>query len=184
MCYYGGKEMGQITSGRQLLQYAKLEESINHVPHPSYLPPALLRIWVDLNGSGSIWVDLGPRGATNRKRFHRESICEVMNCETSMCMLDLIIVCQAQGFLRNNIGTSPANSFSLWKRNTVSKGEKEPSSFFRNVKCFFTYNIDGFTLRREKSLCRMAATPNHYVRSAFQGSRRVSKGEKEDANVL
>ena len=119
MCYYGGKEMGKITSGRQQSQYAKQKESINHVPHPNYLPPAHLRICVDLNRSGSIWVDLGPRGATNRKRFHRESICEVMNCETSMCMLDLFIVCQAQGFLRNNIGTSLASSFSLRKRITI-----------------------------------------------------------------
>ena len=105
MCYYGGKEIGKVASGRQLLKNEKLKGSINHVPHPSYLPPAPLRIWVDLNGSGSIRVDLGPRGATNRKRLHREPVCEVMNCETNMCMLDLLIVCQAQGFLRNNIGT-------------------------------------------------------------------------------
>ena len=49
ICYSGGREMGKITSGRQLLKYAKREESINRVPHPCYLPLALLRIWVDLN---------------------------------------------------------------------------------------------------------------------------------------
>ena len=66
----------------------------------------------------------------------------------------------------------------------VSKGEKEPASIFRNARCFVLDIIDDFTLRREKSLCRIAATPNHYVRSAFQCSREVSKSEKEDANVL
>ena len=49
MCYSGGREISKITSGRQLLKYAKREEFINRVPHPCYLPLALLRIWVDLN---------------------------------------------------------------------------------------------------------------------------------------
>ena len=133
--------MGKIASGRQLLQYAKRKEAINHVPHLSYLPPALLRIWVDLNGSGSIWVDLGPRGATNGKRFHRESICEVMNCETSMCMLDLFIVCQAQGFLRNNIGTSPTNSFSLWNTTQCPKVKKNHLHLFEMLDASFSITL-------------------------------------------
>ena len=59
MCYSGGREISKITSGRHLLKYAKREESINRVPHPCYLPLALLRIWVDLDWSGSISLDLG-----------------------------------------------------------------------------------------------------------------------------
>ena len=69
----------------------------------------------------------------------------------------------------------PLRSVQRWKRTFF---------IFRNARCFVLYNIEDSTLRREKSLCRIAATPNHYVRSAFQCSRRVSKGEKEDATVL
>ena len=55
---------------------------------------------------------------------------------------------------------------------------------FQIVRWFVLYNFDDFTLRREKSLCRIAATPNHYVRSAFQCSRRVATSQKEHATVL
>ena len=56
--------------------------------------------------------------------------------------------------------------------------------FFQNARCFVLYNFDDFTLRREKSLCRAATNPNHYVRSTFQCSRRMATRRKEHATVL
>ena len=69
-------------------------------------------------------------------------------------------------------------------RPEAQSGARVAFFIFRNVRCFVLYNIGDFTPRREKSLCRIAATPNHYVRSALQCSREVSKSEKEDPNVL
>ena len=57
-------------------------------------------------------------------------------------------------------------------------------AFFQNLRCFVLYNFDDFTLRRENFLCRIATTPNHYVRSAFQCSRGVATSQKEHATVL
>ena len=55
--------------------------------------------------------------------------------------------------------------------------------FFQIVRWFVLYNFGDFTLRREKSLCRVATNPNHYVRSAFQCPRRTATSQKEHTTV-
>ena len=56
--------------------------------------------------------------------------------------------------------------------------------YVQNMRCLVLYNFGDFTLRREKSLCRAATNPNHYVRSAFQCSKRMATSQKEHATVL